>query len=73
TEEPTPTPTPTEEPTPTPTPTEVPAPGATADTPSGDGGGNLASTGSNAMPVVAAVAALLATGYAILAVRRRAA
>ena len=60
-------------PTPTPTPTEVPAPGATADTPSGDGGGNLASTGSNAMPVVAAVAALLATGYAILAVRRRAA
>ena len=73
TEEPTPTPTPTEEPTPIPTPTEVPAPGATADTPSGDGGGNLASTGSNAMPVVAAVAALLATGYAILAARRRAA
>ena len=73
TEEPTPTPTPTEEPTPTPTPTEVPAPGATADTPSGDGGGSLASTGSNAMPVVAAVAALLATGYAILAARRRAA
>ncbi|WAL42388.1 DUF5979 domain-containing protein [Actinomyces naeslundii] len=72
TEEPTPTPTPTEEPTPTPTPTEVPAPGTSASAPSGNGGSNLASTGTSAMPVVAAVATLLATGYVILAVRRRA-
>ncbi|OMG09730.1 hypothetical protein BKH06_10060, partial [Actinomyces naeslundii] len=61
-----------EEPTPTPTPTEVPVPGTSASTPSGNGGSNLASTGTSAMPVVAAVAALLATGYVILAVRRRA-
>ena len=69
---PTPTPTPTEEPTPTPTPTEVHAPGATADTPSGDGDSNLASTGANAMLVVTVTADLLATGYVILAARRRA-
>ena len=69
---PTPTPTPTEEPTPTPTPTEIHAPGATADTPSGDGDSNLASTGANAMLVVTVTAALLATGYVILAARRRA-
>ena len=72
TEEPTPTPTPTEDPAPAPTPTEDPAPSASASTPSGDGGSNLASTGANAVPVVAAVAALLATGYMILAARRRA-
>ena len=72
TEEPTPTPTPTEDPAPAPTPTEDPVPSASASTPSGDGGSNLASTGANAVPVVAAVAALLATGYVILAARRRA-
>ncbi|TFH52966.1 peptidase [Actinomyces viscosus] len=69
---PTPTPDPTEEPTPTPTSTEEPTASATADTPSGDSGSNLASTGSNAMPVIAAVAVLLATGYGLLTVRRRA-
>ena len=72
TEEPTPTPTPTEVPTPTPTPTEVPAPGTSASTPPSNSGSNLASTGSNAMPVIAAMAAFLVTGYVILAVRRRA-
>ena len=72
TEEPTPTPTPTEEPTPTPTPTEVPAPGTSASTPPSNSGSNLASTGSNAVPVIAAMAAFLVTGYVILAVRRRA-
>ena len=72
TEDPAPAPTPTEEPAPAPTPTEEPAPSASASTPSGDGGSNLASTGANAVPVVAAVAALLATGYMILAARRRA-
>ena len=72
TEEPTPTPTPTEEPTPTPTPTEVPAPGTSASTPPSNSGSNLASTGSNVMPVIAAMAAFLVTGYVILAVRRRA-
>ena len=72
TEDPAPAPTPTEDPAPAPTPTEDPAPSASASTPSGDGGSNLASTGANAVPVVAAVAALLATGYMILAARRRA-
>ena len=72
TEEPTPTPTPTEVPAPTPTPTEVPAPGTSASTPPSNSGSNLASTGSNAMPVIAAMAAFLVTGYVILAVRRRA-
>ncbi|WP_315583745.1 DUF5979 domain-containing protein [Actinomyces viscosus] len=69
---PTPTPDPTEEPTPTPTSTGEPTASATADTPSGDSGSNLASTGSNAMPVITAVAVLLATGYGLLTVRRRA-
>ena len=72
TEEPTPTPTPTEVPAPTPTPTEVPAPGTSASTPPSNSGSNLASTGSNAVPVIAAMAAFLVTGYVILAVRRRA-
>jgi len=72
TEEPTPTPTPTEEPTPTPTPTEVPTPGTSASTPPSNSGSNLASTGSNAVPVIVAMAAFLVTGYVILAVRRRA-
>ncbi|OMG09930.1 hypothetical protein BKH07_07335, partial [Actinomyces naeslundii] len=71
-EEPTPTPTPTEVPAPTPTPTEVSTPGASASTPPGNSGSNLASTGSNAVPVIAAMAAFLVTGYVILAVRRRA-
>ena len=70
TTDPTPTSTPTTVPVPTSTPTGDPAPSATASTPSGDGGSNLASTGASAMPVVAAVAAFLATGYVILAVRR---
>ena len=72
TTDPTPTSTPTTVPVPTSTPTGDPAPSATASTPSGDGGSNLASTGASAMPVVAAVAAFLATGYVILAARRRA-
>ena len=72
TTDPAPTSTPTGVPAPTSTPTGDPAPSATASTPSGDGGSNLASTGASAMPVVAAVAALLATGYVILAARRRA-
>ncbi|OMG25759.1 hypothetical protein BKH35_12930, partial [Actinomyces naeslundii] len=67
-----PTPTPTEEPTPTPTPTEEPTPGTSASTPPSNSGSNLASTGSNAVPVIAAMAVFLVTGYVILAVRRRA-